>query len=331
MTTLVAYDPQAWASWRTLALGHVQALSSAARRPIPDEAARVEMMLGAVVEISELDLGSTTVRLDLVEMALLTDDREQGWPVASAQGTPGPGGWVAAAELEKVAALMEDLRELHDRLAGEAADAGALAESWAALQAARDTLAGPQVDAGEPDPPAAPAEFATWWSQLGTSSALMAGWNATSFIENAHGKPWEPVLDLRLGIDGDRVRVTADLQSYQFADFARLMNGSTLGSVLVGLQRCIDAAGAWAQRRTTADLSAKALQFASDAAWWVGADPAFAQISPLVWSLLQQHTTLQVTLGPDASWTVSGPVEESGRTLADLRATLARAWWTCRT
>lgn len=330
MTSLVAYDPQAWATWRTLALGHVEALSAAGRRPVPDQVDRTELVLGMVAEIRELDLDSTTVRLDLVEMALLTGGREQAWPPASAPGSPGPGGWIAAAELERVAALMDDLRQLNDRLSGLAE--GPLTASWAALQAARDALVGPRVvDAGEPDLPAPSQEFATWWAQLGTSSALMAGWNATAFIENRHGKSWEPVLDLRLRADDDRIRVTADLQSYQFADFARLLNGSTLGSVLVGLQRCIDAAVAWAERRTTAGLAAKAHQFGSDAAWWVGADPAFAHLAPLVWSLLQQHTTLQVTLGPDAIWTVSGPVEESGRTLADLHAALVRAWWTCRT
>jgi hypothetical protein len=329
MTTLVAYDPQAWATWRTLALGYVEALSAVGRRPVPDEATRTEMVLGAIAETGELDLDSTTVRLDLVQMALLTGDGEQAWPPASATGTPGPGGWVDAAELEKVSALMDDLRELNDRLTDP--DAGPLTESWAALQDARDALAGPRVDAGEPDVPAAPEEFATWWAALGTSSALMAGWNATSFIEIGHGKPWEPVLDLRLRSDAEIIRVTSDLQSYQFADFARLMNGSTLGSVLVGLQRCIDAAAGWAERRTPDGLAAKAHQFGSDIAWWVGADPAFADLAPVVWSLLRQHSTLQVTLGPDATWTVSGPVEESGRTLADLRATLTRAWWICRT
>ncbi|WP_251151381.1 hypothetical protein [Cellulosimicrobium sp. Marseille-Q4280] len=330
MTTLVAYDPRAWASWRALALGHVQALTAAAGRPEPDVESRTETILGMVAEIRELDLDATSVRLDLAEMALLTPDTEQAWPADSAPGTPGPGGWVDASALEVAAGLMSDLRELNDRVTDRAA-AGPVAASWAAVQAAHDALAGAPVVAVEPHAPAAPEEFATWWAQLGTASALMAGWNATAFIENRHGKPWEPALDLRLRFEGGRVRVAADLQSYQFADFAQLMTGSTLQSVLMGLSRCADAGQAWAATRSATGLAAKARERGGDVDWWVGADPAFADLAPLVWSLLDGHGSLHVAFGPDATWTLAGPVEESGRGLAALRSALGRAWWTCRT
>lgn len=331
MTTLVAYDPQAWASWRSLALGHVQTLAAAAGRPEPDAEARTETLLGMVVEVRELDMDATSVRLDLAEMALLAPDAEQAWPADSAPGTPGPGGWVDAAALETAAGLMADLRELGERITAGAEDAATLASSWSAVQAAHAALAGDPVAATRPDAPAAPQEFATWWADLGAASALMAGWNATAFIENRHGKSWEPALDLRLRVDDGRVRVAADLQSYQFTDFAQLMTGSTLQSVLMGLRRCADAGQAWAATRSATGLAAKARERGSDTGWWVGSDPGFADLAALVWALLNGHGALQVTFGPDATWTLAGPVEESGHGLAGLRSALGRAWWTCRT
>ncbi len=331
MTTLVAYDPQAWADWRRLALGYVRALAGTVGHAEPDAETRTQTVLGMVVEVHEIDLDSTSVRLDLAEMALLSSDTEQAWPPDSAPGAPGPGGWVDAGALATADALMSDLRELGVRITPPTEAGGTLVTAWGQVEAAHAALTGATSRATSPSLEDPPREFAHWWAALGAASALMAGWNATAFIENQHGKSWEPALDLRLRLDDGRLRVAADLESYQFRDFSQLMAGSTAQAVLTGLRRCADAGRAWSAARTATGLDAKARERAGDTGWWVGADADFADLAPLVWALLSGHGSLQVALGPDATWTLAGPVDESGRGLAALRSALSRAWWTCRT
>lgn len=348
MDELAGYDRQRWASWYKAMTAHAALLRSLMPRDDTgaglDDTARqyvTHVMYDAGVreaQILEVDTGTVDFAIDTIVWTA-PDGTTGIWPSQSADGTPGPDGWIEARLLEAARDTVDDLGDLHAQVPVSTTQATMLDDSLADVRRHLADLLDATRGRIKPNPPPpAPARATEDWESMAVASQLvgsLAAVNATApDVEIA-----EPYVQMNLRGDDDAFEVKYRLGYPELNGAGAITTDERVGlpAVTVALYRSASAMqqqAAAAHGLSEQDVERQAQQAVTDTRWWLSADPRFAGLVHRIWDLCQLvGGAVSLSWTADGAWALTTPdgvrVDGAGvgplETELDRRRAIARA------